>query len=121
MVSKDLEKIHSAHLAAHLYRLPPPSPDSEQLEEREVDTLNPGLLGLDTSDATDTKETANEDEDNAETDSEKGKRQGNGNEQPRHAGFWHHDMVNVRLHVLHLWCRTGKRAPSRLNLIEERR
>lgn len=27
---------------------------------------------------------------------------------PKHAGFWHHSMVNVRLHVLKLWARTGK-------------
>lgn len=25
---------------------------------------------------------------------------------PKHAGFWHHSMVNVRLHVLKLWART---------------
>ena len=28
---------------------------------------------------------------------------------PQHAGFWEHSMVNVRLHVLKLWTRTGKR------------
>lgn len=27
---------------------------------------------------------------------------------PKHAGFWEHSMVNVRLHVLKLWARTGK-------------
>lgn len=27
---------------------------------------------------------------------------------PKHAGFWEHSMVNVRLHVLQLWTRTGK-------------
>ena len=27
---------------------------------------------------------------------------------PAHAGFWHHSMVNIRLHVLKLWTRTGK-------------
>lgn len=26
---------------------------------------------------------------------------------PKHAGFWEHSMVNVRLHVLKLWARTG--------------
>lgn len=28
-------------------------------------------------------------------------------ERPNHAGFWEHSMVNVRLHVLKLWARTG--------------
>lgn len=27
---------------------------------------------------------------------------------PQHAGFWEHSMVNVRLHVLKLWTRTGE-------------
>lgn len=27
---------------------------------------------------------------------------------PRHAGFWHHSMVNVRMHVMKLWVRDGK-------------
>ena len=26
---------------------------------------------------------------------------------PRPTGFWHHSMVNVRLHVIKLWARTG--------------
>lgn len=30
------------------------------------------------------------------------------NGRPNHAGFWHPSMVNVRLHVLKLWARTGK-------------
>lgn len=29
-------------------------------------------------------------------------------EKSQHAGFWEHSMVNVRLHVLKLWVRTGK-------------
>lgn len=29
-------------------------------------------------------------------------------DRPKHAGFWDHSMVNVRLHVLKLWARTGK-------------
>ena len=27
---------------------------------------------------------------------------------PRHAGFWDHSMVNVRMHVMKLWARDGK-------------
>lgn len=30
-------------------------------------------------------------------------------EKPRHVGFWHEELNNVRLHVLKLWARTGKR------------
>lgn len=29
-------------------------------------------------------------------------------EKPRHVGFWHQELNNVRLHVLKLWARTGK-------------
>ena len=29
-------------------------------------------------------------------------------EEPRHVGFWHSDLNNVRLHVLKLWARTGE-------------
>lgn len=29
-------------------------------------------------------------------------------EKPRHVGFWHRELNNVRLHVLRLWARTGK-------------
>lgn len=29
-------------------------------------------------------------------------------EKSQHAGFWEQSMVNVRLHVLKLWTRTGK-------------
>lgn len=35
------------------------------------------------------------------------RRQGDG-EKPRHVGFWHQELNNVRLHVLKLWARTGK-------------
>lgn len=27
---------------------------------------------------------------------------------PKHAGFWDHSMVNVRMHVIKLWARDGK-------------
>ncbi len=30
-------------------------------------------------------------------------------EKPKHVGFWHLELNNVRLHVLKLWARTGKR------------
>ena len=29
-------------------------------------------------------------------------------EKPRHVGFWHRELNNVRSHVLKLWARTGK-------------
>lgn len=33
--------------------------------------------------------------------------QGDG-EKPKHVGFWHRELNNVRWHVLRLWARTGK-------------
>ena len=33
-------------------------------------------------------------------------------EKPRHVGFWHRELNNVRLHVLKLWARTGKMDPN---------
>ena len=32
----------------------------------------------------------------------------------QHVGFWHHSMVNVRLHVLKLWARTGTYGHSKI-------
>ena len=34
------------------------------------------------------------------------------NEKPQHVGFWHQELNNIRLHVLKLWARTGKRNRS---------
>lgn len=34
--------------------------------------------------------------------------QGESSGPPRHAGFWDHSMVNVRMHVIKLWTRDGK-------------
>ena len=84
---------------------PPVIESDRELEEREIDTLNPGLLTLNKL-KTET-ETA---EYNAASESESG--QQNFDEKPRHVGFWHHDLVNVRLHVIKLWLRTGKDSPS---------
>ena len=61
---------------------------------------NHGLLELE-----DTKEITDADGDDANV-SELGNQAEGG--KPRHAGFWHHDMVNVRLHVIKLWARTGE-------------
>ena len=33
---------------------------------------------------------------------------GYGKEKCDHAGFWDHAMINIRLHVLKLWAKTGK-------------
>ena len=79
-------------------------PDGE-LEEREIDTLNPGLLTLNN-----TKTTTETSEYNAGSESESG--QQDHHEKSMHVGFWHHDLVNVRLHVIKLWLRTGKIVPS---------
>ena len=79
----------------------PPVVDSDrELEEREVDTLNPGLLTLN-----DIKTETQTAEYNAASESESGQ---GFDKKPRAVGFWHHDLVNVRLHVLKLWLRTGE-------------
>ena len=85
----------------------PPVVESDlELEEREVDTLNPGLLTLNnTKTATETTQY------NAGSESESG--QQDCDEKPRHVGFWHHDLVNVRLHVINLWLRTGENVPPK--------
>ena len=72
----------------------------DQSEVQEIDILNPGSMTLNTT------KTAQAEEYNAGSENEKG--QQDGNEKPRPVGFWHHDLVNVRLHVIKLWARTGK-------------
>lgn len=84
---------------------PPAIESDSELEERGIDTLNPGLLTLNN-----TKTQTEATEYNAASESESG--QQDFNEKPRHAGFWHHDLVNVRLHVIKLWLRTGEHIPS---------
>lgn len=84
---------------------PPVIESDRELEERELDTLNPGLLTLNNT-KTET-ETADY---NVSSESENG--QQNFDKKTRHVGFWHHDLVNVRLHVIKLWLRTGKDSPS---------
>lgn len=80
---------------------------SEDLEEQEIE-LNPSIINhsLLLQDTNYTKDTVAASEHHARGEDEKG-RQGDG-EKPRHVGFWHHEMNNVRLHVLKLWLRTGK-------------
>ena len=84
---------------------PPVVEPDRELEEREVDTLNPGLLTLNN-----TKTTTETSEYNAGSESDSD--QQHYDQKPGHVGFWHHDLVNVRLHVIKLWLRTGKNAPS---------
>ena len=84
---------------------PPVVESDRELEEREVDTLNPGLLALNNI-----KTTSEAAEYNGESESESG--QQDFDEKPRHVGFWHHDLVNVRLHVIKLWLRTGENFTS---------
>ena len=74
---------------------------NEKEEERDTDHTNLDLLKVQTS------ETSGDDEGNGQADTEKGQQQQGGGEQIRHVGFWSHDLVNVRLHVLKLWFRTG--------------
>ena len=76
-------------------------------EDGEWQGGNHGLLKLrDTKDDSEGNETtANLGKLETQTDSEK----------PRHVGFWHHDMVNVRLHVIKLWARTGENVSKELH------
>ena len=80
---------------------------SEDLEEQEIE-LNPSIINhsLLLQDTNFTKDTVAASEHHARGEDEK-RRQGGG-EKSRHVGFWHHEMNNVRLHVLKLWLRTGK-------------
>ena len=84
---------------------PPVVESDRELEEREIDTLNPGLL------LNNTKTTSEATEYNTGSESESG--QQDRDEKPRHVGFWHHDLVNVRLHVIKLWLRTGENVPPK--------
>ena len=84
---------------------PPVVESDRELEEREIDTLNPGLLTLNN-----TRTTIEAAEYNAGSESESGQKPYG--EKSRNVGFWHHDLVNVRLHVIKLWLRTGKNVPS---------
>lgn len=72
------------------------------VKEAERDEAHDNLNLLDVE----REKTASAEEYNAESESEKG--QQDGNEKPRHVGFWSHELVNVRLHVIKLWCRTGE-------------
>ena len=70
---------------------------AEKEEERDTDHTNLDLLKVETT------------EENGETDSEKGQQQQGAGEKVRHVGFWSHELVNVRLHVIKLWSRTGEK------------
>ena len=79
----------------------PPVIDRHREENEQDDAANHfGLLDIQKQD------TAATAEDSPESESEKGQR--SDPEKPRHVGFWSHELVNVRLHVIKLWCRTGK-------------
>jgi len=79
----------------------PPIPESDQdLEVRELDTLTPELLNVRWS-----RDTGSPDEYENNDGNEKGTQ--DVPQKLRHVGFWHHDLVNVRLHVIKLWARTG--------------
>ena len=80
--------------------LPSVVESGDQSVVQEIDILNPGSMTLSTT------KNAQADDYNAGSESEKG--QHDEDEKPRHVGFWHHDLVNVRLHVMNLWTRTGK-------------
>lgn len=72
---------------------------NEEENERDDAVDNLDLLGAEKIDTADVGDY------NVESESEKG--QQSGPEKVRHVGFWAHDLVNVRLHVIKLWCRTG--------------
>ena len=71
--------------------------EAENERDDAVDNLD--LLGAQKVDTADVGEY------NVESESEKG--QQSGPEKPQHVGFWAHELNNVRLHVIKLWCRTG--------------
>ncbi|KAL6720337.1 hypothetical protein ACLMJK_002258 [Lecanora helva] len=71
---------------------------NEQEEERDDAEDNFDLLDVQKQD------TEVQEDYNPESESEKG--QQSGGEKPRHVGFWSHELVNVRLHVIYLWFKT---------------
>lgn len=96
-----------SRLADNGSRLPmAESSSSEDLEAQEIEishSMNHSLLLQDTNY---TKDTVAASQPIPGGENEK-RRQGDG-EKPRHVGFWHPELNNVRLHVLKLWARTGK-------------
>ena len=78
----------------------PPIDPNEEEEERDDAINNLGLMDIQKEDTIDTVEY------NPESESEKGQQPAQ--EKPKHVGFWAHELNNVRLHVIHLWVRTGK-------------
>lgn len=79
-----------------------PSVGEMNAEVEETDNAHDHLDLLDTR----TKETEGADDYNDGSESEKGRQYGI--EKQRHVGFWSHELVNVRLHVIKLWIRTGE-------------
>ncbi|KAL9128586.1 MAG: hypothetical protein Q9175_007494 [Cornicularia normoerica] len=94
-----------SRLADNGSRLPmAESSSSEDLEAQEIEishSMNHSLLLQDTNY---TKDTVAASQPIPGGENEK-RRQGDG-EKPRHVGFWHAELNNVRLHVLKLWART---------------
>ena len=79
---------------------PPVVDRNEEEDERDNAVNNLALLDVQKQD------TEVQEDYNAESESEKG--QQSGPEKPGPVGFWSHDLVNVRLHVIFLWMKTGK-------------
>ena len=83
------------------------SSSNEDPEERDIvidHALNHKLLLQDTNYTKHTVVAASQH--HTEDVNEKGQQESGAT--ANHVGFWHHDLNNVRLHVLRLWARTGK-------------
>ena len=79
---------------------PPVVDRDEEEEESNSEINNVGLLDVQKQD------TEVQEDCNAESESEKGQHSGAEDSSP--VGFWSHELVNVRLHVIYLWLKTGK-------------
>ena len=82
------------------------SSSSEDLEVQEINIRHRIDHGILLQDTNYTKDTVAKSEYLSKSRTGKeGQRDG---EETKHVGFWHHDLNNVRLHVLKLWARTGE-------------
>lgn len=90
-------------------KIPPPlaeTSSSEDLEEQDIQCNHDTNHSLLLQDTNYTKDTVAASQRPTGSENEKGP-QGEGG-MSGHVGFWHHELNNVRLHVLKLWARTGK-------------
>lgn len=87
------------------------SSSSEGLEEQDIQLNHGTNHSLLLQDTNYTKDTVASSQHPTRSEDEKG-RHGEGGESG-HVGFWHHELNNVRLHVLKLWARTGKMRRNR--------